>query len=47
MKHNVFEQNAQNNESFLSHADEEQILALAKQKSVGTLQSAINILWTK
>lgn len=43
MKHNVFEQNAQNNESFLSHADEEQILALAKQKSVGTLQSAINI----
>ena len=42
MKHNVFD-NKSENTNVLSHADEEAIIALAKTKSVGSLQEAIEI----
>ena len=43
MKHNVFDQDSVKENTFLSHADQEGIVALAKQNSVGTLRTAINI----
>lgn len=44
MKHNVFESDAQNTQDgVLSHADQESIVALAKNKSCGSLQNAIHI----
>ena len=43
MKHNVFETDAQNTETVLSHSDEESILELAKNRSVGTFRNAMKI----
>ena len=42
MKHNLFD-NEKVESNTLSHADQEQIIALAKQTGVGSLQEAINI----
>lgn len=42
MKHNVFD-NDEKNEDFLSHSDEEGIIAMAKSSQVGTLQNALEI----
>ena len=41
MKHNVFDQDEVKTGRALSHADEEKIIALAKQSGVGSLQHAI------
>lgn len=41
MKHNIFENVP--NDSYLSHADQENIIALAKSNSIGSLQDAIQI----
>ena len=41
VKHNVFETDAQNTEGVLTHADQEAIVSLAKNRSCGSLQSAI------
>lgn len=43
MKHNVFEQNEVKDNAVLSHADQEMILATAKETGVGSLQKAIEI----
>lgn len=43
MKHNLFDQDKRDNNNTLSHSDEEAIIALAKDKSVGTLQNALRI----
>ncbi len=43
MKHNVFEQDGVRERNFLSHADQEGIVALAKQNSVGSLRTALKI----
>lgn len=43
MKHNVFDQDETMEDSYLSHADQESIISMAKTNSVGSLQSAINI----
>lgn len=43
MKHNVFEQDERNEKAVLSHADQEAILAMAKQSNVGSLKQAIQI----
>ena len=43
MKHNVFENDKQGTNGFLSHADQEEILKLAKTSQVGTFQSALEI----
>ena len=43
MKHNVFETDEQNTEAVLTHSDEESILALAKNRSVGTFRNAMKI----
>ena len=45
MKHNLFEGDDQNipQEAFLSHADEANILNMAKSNSIGSLQTAIDI----
>lgn len=43
MKHNVFENDQQDNKNYLSHADQEGIISLAKSNSVGTLSTAIDI----
>ena len=43
MKHNVFETDEQNTETVLSHADEESILALAKNRGVGTFRNAMKL----
>ena len=42
MKHNVFNTD-QRNDNFLSHADQEEILKLAKTSQVGTFQNAMEI----
>lgn len=42
MKHNVFNTD-QKNDNFLSHADQEEILRLAKTSQVGTFQNAMEI----
>lgn len=41
MKHNIFDRDEKENENFLSHAAEEEIISLAKTKGVGSLQDAI------
>ena len=43
MKHNVFDTDKRDDKSFLSHADQEEILKLAKNSQVGTFQSALEI----
>ena len=43
MKHNVFDQEEINQGNVLSHADQEEILSLAKQSSVGSLKTAMEI----
>lgn len=43
MKHNVFDTDKCDDKSFLSHADQEEILKLAKTSQVGTFQSALEI----
>ena len=43
MKHNLFDNETNEEETFLSHADEEAILNLAKSKSCGSLQDAITM----
>lgn len=43
MKHNVFDTDKRDDKSFLSHADQEGILKLAKTSQVGTFQSALEI----
>lgn len=43
MKHNVFDNENTIEKDVLSHADQEEIIKLAKTKSVGSLQEAINI----
>lgn len=42
MKHNVFD-NEENKETVLSHSAQGEILAMAKQNSVGTFRNALNI----
>lgn len=42
MKHNLFDQET-DTQTYLSHADEEQIIALAKSNGVGSLQDALEI----
>lgn len=43
MKHNVFDTDKHDDKSFLSHADQEEILKLAKTSQVGTFQTALEI----
>lgn len=44
MKHNVFDtDNQMENEGVLTHSDQESIIALAKNKSCGSLQNAIQV----
>lgn len=43
MKHNVFDIDKRDDKSFLSHADQEEILKLAKTSQVGTFQTALEI----
>lgn len=43
MKHNVFDNDERNNEGVLSHADQKEIIALAKQSNVGSLKAAMSI----
>ena len=41
VKHNVFDNDTKNTEGVLTHSDQEAIIALAKNRSCGSLQSAI------
>lgn len=41
VKHNVFDNDARSTEGVLTHSDQEAIIALAKNRSCGSLQSAI------
>ena len=43
MKRNIFDQEEQQSGAFLSHADQEQILSMAKSNTCGSLQAAIAI----
>ena len=43
MKHNVFDTDKRDDKNFLSHADQEEILKLAKTSQVGTFQTALEI----
>lgn len=43
MKHNIFDNDGHDGQRYLSHADEENILNIAKSNSVGSLQDAIGI----
>lgn len=43
MKHNVFDNDQQNDKNVLSHAAQGEILALAKSSNVGSLQTAMKI----
>lgn len=43
MKHNVFNQDEVTNDGVLSHADQENIITMAKQTGVGSLQTAMEI----
>ena len=43
MKHNVFDNDQQNQKNVLSHADQASIISMAKTNSVGSLQTAMNI----
>lgn len=43
MKHNVFEQDKEPQDNFLCHSDQQAIVSLAKEKNVGSLQTAISM----
>lgn len=43
MKHNVFDNDQQNRSNVLSHADQAEILKLAKSEGIGSLQAAMKI----
>ena len=43
MKHNVFDTDEQNMDGVLTHSDQESIIAMAKSRSIGTLQDAIQM----
>lgn len=43
MKHNVFEQDEVQQGNYLSHADQEKIISMAKQSNVGSLKQAIQM----
>lgn len=43
MKHNVFDQDERDNFNVLSHADQEAIITMAKNTSVGSFQNALHI----
>lgn len=43
MKHNVFENDYEQEDNFLSHADQEEILDLAKKSNVGSFKRALEI----
>lgn len=43
MKHNVFDNDKETESTYLSHADQESIISLAKSNSVGSLRTAIEI----
>ena len=43
MKHNVFEQREESQDTVLSHSDRKAIIDLAKSNSVGSLRTALNI----
>lgn len=43
MKHNVFDMDEENMDGVLTHADQQSIIALAKSRSIGTLQDAIQM----
>ena len=43
MKHNVFDQDQQQEQNMLTHSDQEKIIALAKTSGVGSLQDAIKM----
>lgn len=43
MKHNAFESQYRNEEAYLSHSDQAEILDLAKNPSVGSLQNALSV----
>lgn len=43
MKHNVFDQDVMYQDTYLSHADQAEILGLAKSSNVGSLQEAISM----
>ena len=43
MKHNVFDQDEQKKDSYLSHSDQAKILEMAKATSIGSLQHAMEI----
>lgn len=43
MKHNLFDQDTVQQEGVLTHADQQAIMALAKQSSVGSFKEALNI----
>ena len=43
MKHNVFDNDQQNSNEVLSHADQASIISMAKSNSVGSLRTAIEI----
>lgn len=43
MKHNVFDNDWQNDKAVLSHADQQSIISMAKSNSVGSLQAALDI----
>lgn len=43
VKHNIFDNDGHNGQSYLSHADQRNILSIAKSNSVGSLQGAIDL----
>lgn len=43
MKHNVFDNDQQNSKNVLSHADQTNIISMAKSNSVGSLRTAMDI----
>lgn len=43
VKHNVFDQDERKESNYLSHADQEAILGMAKQSNVGSLKAAMQI----
>ena len=43
VKHNVFDQDEYQQDNFLSHADQEAIISMAKQSNVGSLKQAIQL----
>lgn len=43
MKHNIFDNDECSEQTYLSHADQERIINMAKSNSVGSLQTAISI----